>query len=69
MSGDLSAVAEMRTAFDRRRHTIVDMLSAIDGVICPEPGGAFYAYPQVKGLLGRPLRGQDGVAPPPSSPR
>ena len=58
VSGDLSAVAEMRTAFDRRRTTMVGMLSAIDGVICPEPGGAFYAYPQVKGLLGRSLRGR-----------
>lgn len=58
LTGDLSAVAEMRTAFDRRRRTMVDMLSAIDGVICPEPGGAFYAYPQVKGLLGRTLRGK-----------
>jgi aspartate aminotransferase len=58
VSGDLSAVAQMRAAFDRRRRTIVEMLSAIDGVICPEPGGAFYAYPQVKGLLGRSLRGR-----------
>ncbi|HEX2903755.1 MAG TPA: pyridoxal phosphate-dependent aminotransferase [Jatrophihabitans sp.] len=58
VSGDLTAVARMREAFDRRRHTIVQMLSSIDGVICPEPGGAFYAYPQVKGLLGRPLRGR-----------
>ncbi|WP_408654617.1 pyridoxal phosphate-dependent aminotransferase [Jatrophihabitans sp.] len=58
VSGDLSAVAEMRTAFDRRRQTILDMLRAIDGVVCPTPGGAFYAYPQVKGLLGRSLRGR-----------
>lgn len=58
VSGDLSAVAEMRAAFDRRRQTIVDMLSSIDGVLCPSPGGAFYAYPQVKGLLGRSLRGR-----------
>jgi aspartate aminotransferase len=58
VSGDLSAVAEMRTAFDRRRQTIVEMLSAVDGVRCPSPGGAFYAYPQVKGLLGRQLRGR-----------
>jgi aspartate/methionine/tyrosine aminotransferase len=58
VSGDLSAVAEMRTAFDRRRQTTVDMLCAIDGVLCPTPGGAFYAYPQVKGLLGRSLRGR-----------
>jgi aspartate aminotransferase len=44
----------MKAAFDRRRRTIVDMLNEIDGVLCPDPKGAFYAYPQVKGLLGRP---------------
>ena len=53
VSGDLSAVDEMRTAFDRRRRTIVSMLNEIDGVVCPTPEGAFYAYPSVKGLLGR----------------
>jgi aspartate aminotransferase len=58
VSGDLSAAAEMRTAFDRRRRTIVGLLSDIPGVICPEPLGAFYAYPSVKGLLGRDLRGR-----------
>jgi len=58
LTGDLSAVATMREAFDRRRRTIVRMLSEIDGVRCPEPGGAFYAYPQVKALLGRRLRGR-----------
>jgi aspartate aminotransferase len=56
--GDLSAVAAMRQAFDRRRRTIVGLLSDIPGVVCPEPQGAFYAYPSVKGLLGRPLRGR-----------
>ncbi len=60
LSGDLSAVAEMRTAFDRRRRLIVSMLSEIDGVVCPTPRGAFYAYPSVKGLLGRKI---GGVAP------
>jgi aspartate aminotransferase len=58
VSGDLSAVAEMRAAFDRRRHTILSMLGDIPGVVCPEPQGAFYAYPAVKGLLGRPLHGR-----------
>jgi aspartate aminotransferase len=57
VSGDLSAVAEMHTAFDRRRQTIVRMLNEIPGVYCPEPLGAFYAYPCVKGLLGQELRG------------
>jgi aspartate aminotransferase len=57
VSGPLDAVAEMRAAFDRRRRTIVDMLSAIPRVSCPEPEGAFYAYPSVKDLLGREIRG------------
>ena len=60
VSGDLSAVAKMKEAFDRRRRTIVSMLNEIDGVVCPEPKGAFYAFPSVKGLLGRDL---DGVTP------
>jgi aspartate/methionine/tyrosine aminotransferase len=58
VSGDLSAVAQMREAFDRRRQTMVQMLRDIPGVVCPEPYGAFYAYPSVRGLLGKPLRGK-----------
>ncbi|MFF3008168.1 pyridoxal phosphate-dependent aminotransferase [Kitasatospora sp. NPDC057940] len=58
VSGDLSAVHEMRTAFDRRRKTIVRMLNEIEGVYCPEPEGAFYVYPSVKGLLGKEIRGR-----------
>ncbi len=58
VSGDLSAVHEMREAFDRRRQTIVKMLNEIEGVQCPEPFGAFYAYPSVKGVLGKELRGK-----------
>jgi aspartate/methionine/tyrosine aminotransferase len=57
VAGDLSAVEEMKAAFDRRRRTIVSMLNEIDGVVCPNPQGAFYAYPSVKGLLGRPVDG------------
>lgn len=57
LGGDLAAVETMRAAFDRRRRTMVEMLSAIDGVVCPAPQGAFYAYPSVEGLLGRTIRG------------
>ena len=57
VSGDLTAVDEMKTAFDRRRQSIVRLLNEIDGVYCPEPKGAFYAYPSVKGLIGKQLRG------------
>jgi len=57
VSGDLSAVAEMKAAFDRRRVLITDMLDAIPGVACPLPEGAFYVYPSVKELVGKTLRG------------
>ncbi|QPL05038.1 MULTISPECIES: pyridoxal phosphate-dependent aminotransferase [Actinomyces] len=57
VSGDLSAVHEMREAFDRRRLLMVSMLRQIDGLVVPVPQGAFYAYPSIEGLLGRSLRG------------
>src|SRR5690242_659039 len=62
VSGDLSAVAEMRAAFDRRRRTIVSLLSDIPGIVCPEPQGAFYVYPSVKALLGKSLRGRTATS-------
>jgi aspartate/methionine/tyrosine aminotransferase len=58
VSGGLDDVAMMRAAFDRRRNTIFRMLNDIDGMVCVEPEGAFYAYPSVKGLLGKSLRGR-----------
>ena len=58
VAGGLEDVASMREAFNRRRRAIVKMLNDIEGVVCPEPEGAFYAFPSVKGLLGRSIRGQ-----------
>jgi len=57
VSGPLDAAHAMRESFDRRRRTIVAMLSEIDGVSCPVPQGAFYAYPDVRGVLGREVGG------------
>jgi aspartate/methionine/tyrosine aminotransferase len=48
----------MRAAFDRRRRLIHAMLNDIPGVTCPEPFGAFYAFPSLKGVLGREIRGR-----------
>jgi aspartate/methionine/tyrosine aminotransferase len=56
--GDLSAVEDMKVAFDRRRKLIVKMLDEIDGFECPMPQGAFYVYPAVHKVLGREIRGQ-----------
>src|SRR5271166_4426452 len=58
VSGDLSAVAMMRAAFDRRRRVMTAMLNDVPGVVCPLPDGAFYCYPSVKGLLGKELAGR-----------
>ena len=58
VSGDLSAVAMMREAFERRGKTMHSMLSAIPGVVCVEPQGAFYCFPSFEGVLGRELGGR-----------
>ena len=60
VSGDLEAVATMRAAFDRRRRGMHAHLAAMPGVTCLEPEGAFYAFPRLEGLLGRPLDGSGG---------
>jgi len=57
VGGDQACVGEMRAAFDRRRRRMFELLSAIPGVECLEPEGAFYAFPNFAGVLGRPLAG------------
>jgi aspartate/methionine/tyrosine aminotransferase len=57
VSGGLDDVAMMRAAFERRGAIMHKMLSEIPGVTCIEPQGAFYCFPNVSGLLGRPLGG------------
>jgi aspartate aminotransferase len=43
----------MVTEFDRRRRVMVERLNAMPDVRCRMPTGAFYAFPNVSGLLGR----------------
>lgn len=57
LTGPQDEVEAMRRAFDRRRRTIVAELAKIDGVEVPVPQGAFYAYPDVSGLLRRDWNG------------
>ena len=49
LEGPQDAVERMVTAFDERRRVIVEGLNDIPGFSCVLPGGAFYAFPNVKG--------------------
>ena len=55
VAGPLDEVHEMRKAFDARRRAIVAALNDIEGVNCPTPTGAFYAFADITALLGKPL--------------
>jgi aspartate/methionine/tyrosine aminotransferase len=57
VAGPLDVAFQMRDAFSQRRRVMVEMLREIDGIYCPMPLGAFYAYPSVQGLLGKTIRG------------
>ena len=58
VSGPLSAVDEMRSAFDKRRQVMHSMLNAIGGVSVLEPQGAFYAFPNFSHCLHREIAGK-----------
>ena len=62
VSGSLDEVHRMREAFDVRRRAIVAALNDIDGVDCPTPTGAFYAFADITALLGKPLGPNGTVA-------
>jgi aspartate aminotransferase len=58
VSGNLDAVATMRSAFERRGRTMHELLSAIPGVGCLAPEGAFYCFPSFVEVLGRAIAGR-----------
>ncbi|NBO33688.1 MAG: aminotransferase class I/II-fold pyridoxal phosphate-dependent enzyme, partial [Actinobacteria bacterium] len=50
-------VVRMRGAFERRGNLMHELLTAIPGVTCMKPQGAFYCFPNFSGLLNRNLSG------------
>jgi aspartate/methionine/tyrosine aminotransferase len=58
VAGDLTAVAEMRSAFARRGVAMQSVLAKIPGVACLQPEGAFYCFPNFSGVLDRELGGR-----------
>ncbi|MGH7847689.1 MAG: pyridoxal phosphate-dependent aminotransferase [Candidatus Binatia bacterium] len=55
ITGPQNSVEEMRQEFQRRRDLLVQRLNAMDGIRCLKPQGAFYVFPNVRGLLGRKI--------------
>jgi len=62
LNGDQARVEEMRRAFGRRRELVLERLDAMPGVRCVAPGGAFYAFPDISGLISDELPTSDDVA-------
>jgi len=53
LTGDQSHVENMRLEFERRGKHMHRRLSALRGVTCAEPTGAFYCFPNVSGTFAR----------------
>ena len=65
LTGPQDSVRAMVAEFRARRDILVELLNQIDGVHCPRPEGAFYAFPEFgpgAGELADRLLGEAGVA-------
>jgi aspartate aminotransferase len=58
LDGDQECVEKMRREFEARRDLVCRRLSAMPGIKCPTPGGAFYAFFNVASHFGRTLAGK-----------
>jgi aspartate aminotransferase len=54
LRGPQESVGVMLAEYRKRRDFVVQRLRAIPGVTCQEPRGAFYAYPNLGVLIGKP---------------
>jgi aspartate aminotransferase len=57
VSGDKQHVGEMREQYRQRRDRLIAGLNAVPGLKCNLPRGAFYAFADVRGWLGKTARG------------
>ncbi len=58
LEGDQSCVEAMRQEFAARRDLVCRRLSAMPGIVCPTPGGAFYAFFDMSSYFGKKLAGR-----------
>ena len=68
LNGPTDFIAENNAAFARRRTLVIDALNAMEGVSCPAPDGAFYAFADISGLIckvrpdGKPIESDSDFA-------
>ncbi|KJH88480.1 aspartate aminotransferase [Pseudomonas fluorescens] len=58
LDGPKDFIAQSREVFQRRRDLMVELLNQAPGISCEVPGGAFYAFADCTGLIGK--RSPDG---------
>ena len=49
----MTPTLQMKEAFLKRRDIVTTLLSEIPGIQCNHPDGAFYVFPNIKGLFGK----------------
>ncbi|HQW92132.1 MAG TPA: pyridoxal phosphate-dependent aminotransferase [Ferruginibacter sp.] len=53
LTGDMKPTAMMLAEFTKRRKRVMELLTKIPGLVCSEPQGAFYVFPQVNSFFGK----------------
>jgi len=57
LNGTQDFIPKNAEAFRKRRDLVVSMLNQANGLICPNPEGAFYVFPSCAGLIGKQSAG------------
>jgi aspartate aminotransferase len=53
LTSDMKPTAMMVAEFTKRRERVMELMAAIPGIVCSEPQGAFYVFPQVNKFFGK----------------
>jgi aspartate aminotransferase len=62
LNGPQDFIPKFQKLFEGRRDLVVSMLNQAKGIECPNPEGAFYVYPSIRGLIGKTSAGGKTIA-------
>ena len=60
LTGDMKPTAMMVAEFTKRRQRVMELVKEIPGIVCSEPQGAFYVFPEVNNYFGK-ADGEDKI--------